>query len=163
MSDAYHLFRKGLDALAAGHADEAIVPLEKAKRLEPDSMSIHEALGKTYLRLRFYDRAIAEFTTILEKEPLDHYAHFCVGRAYDKTGKRRLARRHYRLATFFAPDNGMYRNTLRVFLHREFPDGEPLDDDDQFEADEHEQQEGFDFGRFVDDEGTSGAYERDEG
>ena len=33
MSDAYSLYRQGLDALAAGHADEAIAPLERAKKL----------------------------------------------------------------------------------------------------------------------------------
>jgi Flp pilus assembly protein TadD len=130
MSEAYQLFQKGLAALASGHADEAIVPLERARRMEPDSMSIHEALGKTYLRLGFFDRAVEAFTTILEREPIDAYAHFCLARSYDRLGQVRSARKHYRLATFFAPERTIYRDTLRVFLQRAFPDGESHDEDD---------------------------------
>lgn len=134
MSDAYHFYKKGLAALASGHADEAIVPLERAKKLEPDSMSIHEALGKTYLRLGFYDRAIAEFSTILDKEPIDAYAHFCIAKAYDKLTRDKLARRHYRLASFFDPERAIYRDTLRVFMHRAFPDGLDQFDEDEDDA-----------------------------
>lgn len=125
MSDAYQLFRKGVDALAAGRADEAIVPLERAKRLEPASMSIQEALGKTYLRLRFYDRAVEAFNTILEREPQDDYAHFCLGRCYDKLGNQPMAARHYKLASSLKPTRAIYRDTLRVFLAREYPDEQP--------------------------------------
>jgi len=132
MSEAYQLFQQGLSALAAGHPDEAIVPLERAKRLEPESMSIHEALGKTYLRLQFYDRAAGEFGLIVRKEPLDAYAHFCLARALDKMQRNRLARRHYRLATVFDPQRPIYRDMLRVFLARAYPDGDAhlLDDVD---------------------------------
>lgn len=136
MSEAYQLFQKGLAALAAGHADEAIVPLERAKRLEPDSMSIHEALGKTYLKLGFYDRAVEEFGLIISKEPLDAYAHFCLGRAFDKLQKPRLARRHYRLAATFEPERPIYVDTLRVFLARTYPDGDQHLDDEDGEEDE---------------------------
>jgi Flp pilus assembly protein TadD len=120
MSDAYQLFQKGLAALAAGHADEAIVPLERAKNMEPDSMSIHEALGKTYLRLGFYERAVEEFELIITREPLDAYAHFCLGRAYDRLQRLSLARRHYRLAATFEPERPIYTNTLKVFLARTY-------------------------------------------
>jgi Flp pilus assembly protein TadD len=135
MSEAYQLFQKGLAALASGHADEAIVPLERARNMEPESMSIHEALGKTYLRLGFYDRAVTTFSTILEKEPIDAYAHFCLARAYDRLGEVKPARKHYRLATFFAPDRAIYRDTLRVFLARAYPDGDAHEHDD--DDDEH--------------------------
>lgn len=118
MSDAYQLYRQGLDALAAGHADEAIAPLERAKALEPESTSIHEALGKTYLRVGFLDRAIAEFEMILERDPVDAYAHYCVGRAFDKRGDLAQARHHYRLAAFFAPDQPIYPRTLAAFIAR---------------------------------------------
>ena len=131
MSEAYQLYQRGLAALAAGRADEAIVPLERAKRLEPESMSIHEALGKTYLLVGFLDRAIEEFATILSKEPLDAYAHFCIARAYDKQERKALARRHYKLATSYQPDRAIYRDTLRAFLARAYPEGdEHLDDSD---------------------------------
>ena len=118
MSDAYRLYRQGLDALAAGHADEAIAPLERAKGLEPESNSIHEALGKTYLKLGFYDRAVDEFQVIVDRDPVDAYAHYCLGRAHDRLGEVAPARHHYRLATWFDPDRRIYRDTLNSFLAR---------------------------------------------
>lgn len=118
MSEAYQFYQKGLAALASGHADEAIVPLERAKKLQPDSSSIKEALGKTYFKLHFYDRAIAEFAAILDGEPLDDYAHFCIGRCYDKVGNHPLAQRHYKLALSLKPTREIYRNTLDRFLER---------------------------------------------
>ncbi|MCW2973477.1 MAG: uncharacterized protein JWN72_1750 [Thermoleophilia bacterium] len=118
MSDAYRLYRQGLDALADGHPDEAIAPLERARSLEPESNSVREALGKTYLKIGFHDRAVAEFEVIVERDPVDAYAHFCLGRAYDKLGALILARQHYRLATFFGPETRIYRETLTSFLAR---------------------------------------------
>jgi Flp pilus assembly protein TadD len=118
MSDAYQLYRQGLDALAAGNADEAIAPLERAKRLEPASNSVHEALGKTYLKLGFFDRAIDEFQVIVDRDPVDAYAHYCLGRAHDRLGDVVQARHHYSLATRFDPERRIYRNTLNSFLAR---------------------------------------------
>jgi Flp pilus assembly protein TadD len=118
MSVAYRLYRQGLDALAAGHADEAIAPLERAKGLEPESNSIHEALGKTYLKLGFYDRAVDEFQVIVDRDPVDAFAHYCLGRAHDRLADVAQARHHYRLATWFDPDRKIYRDTLNAFLAR---------------------------------------------
>jgi Flp pilus assembly protein TadD len=128
MTDAYRLYRQGLDALADGHADEAIAPLERARGLEPDSNSVREALGTTYMKIGFHDRAVAEFEVIVERDPVDAYAHFCLGRAYDKLGAPMLARQHYRLAAFFGPERRIFRETLSSFLARtsmpELDDGE---------------------------------------
>lgn len=118
MSDAYRLYQQGLEALAAHRADEAITPLERAKRMEPESNSIREALGKTYLQLGFYDRAIDEFQVIVDRDPVDAYAHFCLGRAFDRVGDARKARHHYSLATRFDPDRRIYRDTLNAFVAR---------------------------------------------
>lgn len=125
MSDAYRLYRQGLEALASGHADEAIAPLERAKRLEPESNSIHEALGKTYLSLGFLERAVEEFQVIVDRDPVDAYAHYCLGRAHDRLGQVERARHHYRLATWFDPARRIYRDTLNAFRART----QTLDDD----------------------------------
>jgi Flp pilus assembly protein TadD len=125
MTDAYQLYRQGLDALASGRADEAIAPLERARALEPESNSVHEALGKTYLRVGFLDRAVAEFQVVLDRDPVDAYAHYCIGRAYDKLGDIDRARHHYRLAAFFAPDQPIYPRTLAAFLARTDSDDDP--------------------------------------
>jgi Flp pilus assembly protein TadD len=118
VSEAYRLYRQGLDAVAAGHADEAIAPLERARRLEPGSNSILEALGKTYLSVGFHDRAIEVFREIVERDPVDAYAHYCLGRAYDRVGAVQEARHHYRLATWFDPARRIYFDTLNAFLAR---------------------------------------------
>lgn len=118
MSDAYRLYRQGLDALDAGRADEAIAPLERARKLEPESNSIHEALGKTYLSLGFHERAVDEFQVIVDRDPVDAYAHYCLGRAHDRLGHVDAARHHFRLATWFDPQRRIYRDTLNAFLAR---------------------------------------------
>ncbi len=122
MSEAYQCFQRGLAALAAGRADEAIVPLQRAARLQPDSMSVHEALGQTWLRLRFYDRARDVFQYIVDREPQDDYAHFCLGRAFERLGQMDAASRHYKIATVMKPEREEYREILVEFLAREFPD-----------------------------------------
>lgn len=121
--DAYQLFRQGLRAIEEGHADEAIAPLERARRLEPGSNSILEALGKVYLELGFFDRAIEQFQVIVDRDPVDAYAHYCLGRAHDRTGDVANARHHYRLATWFDPGRRIYRDTLNAFLARAYPHG----------------------------------------
>ena len=66
MSDTYDLYQQGRRHLAAGMAAQATVPLEKAKRREPDKASIREALGIAYFRIRRYGEAEREFRELLE-------------------------------------------------------------------------------------------------
>ena len=112
MSETYDLYRQGRDHLAAGLAAQATVPLEKAKRREPRKASIREALGIAYFRIRRWADAEAEFREILELAPVDHYAHFALGRCLEKQGRPEEAVGHYRLATFFRPQSAEYRKAL---------------------------------------------------
>jgi Flp pilus assembly protein TadD len=112
MSETYDLYQKGRDHLAAGHAAAATVSLEKAKKREPRKASIREALGIAYYRIRRFAEAEAEFRTILELAPVDHYAHFALGRCLEKQGRPQEAVAHYRLATFFRPQSRDYRQAL---------------------------------------------------
>ena len=59
----------------------ATVALEKAKRLEPDKTSIREALGRAYFRSARFEQAAEEFAAVVERHPVNDYAHFCLGRA----------------------------------------------------------------------------------
>ncbi|HEY7195845.1 MAG TPA: tetratricopeptide repeat protein [Gaiellaceae bacterium] len=108
----YDLYREGRDRLAAGMNAQATVPLEKAKRREPRKASIREALGIAYFRIRRFEEAEAEFREILELQPVDHYAHFALGRCLEKQGKPTEAVGHYRLASFFRPQSREYRAAL---------------------------------------------------
>jgi tetratricopeptide (TPR) repeat protein len=112
MSETYDLFQQGREHLAAGQAAQATVALEKAKKREPRKASIREALGIAYFRIRRFAEAESEFRTILELEPVDHYAHFALGRCLEKQGRLAEAIGHYRLASFFRPQSLDYRRAL---------------------------------------------------
>jgi tetratricopeptide (TPR) repeat protein len=107
--DAYALFQRGLSLLADSHWAQAAVSLEKAKRLEPDKTSIREALGRAYFRSGRYRHAASEFSAVVEQSPANDYAHFCLGRSFEKLGDRRAARRHLSLAFGMRPDRTDYR------------------------------------------------------
>ena len=108
----YNLFQKGRSHLRKGRAAQATVSLEKAKRREPDKASIREALGIAYFRIRRFEEAEAEFREILELQPVDHYAHFALGRCLEKQGRPNEAAPHYRLASFFRPQSQEYKAAL---------------------------------------------------
>ena len=48
MSETYNLFQQGRAHLREGMAAQATVPLEKAKRREPEKASIREALQRDW-------------------------------------------------------------------------------------------------------------------
>ena len=108
MSETYDLFQQGREHLKRGRNAQATVPLEKAKRREPEKTSIREALGIAYFRIRRYREAEREFRDILDRRPVDHYAHFALGRCLEKQGKPKEAVAHYRLASFFRPQSKDY-------------------------------------------------------
>src|SRR5881392_1353148 len=112
MSDAYHLFREGQKRLRKGLTAQATVPLEKAKRLEPEKASIREALGIAYFRLRRWQEAETEFRAVLELSPTDHYAHYALGRALEKQGREAEANGHYKLASSLRPQNEHYASRI---------------------------------------------------
>jgi Flp pilus assembly protein TadD len=113
MSDAYQLFREGQSRLRAGRAAQATVPLEKARRLEPDKASIREALGIAYFRLHRWADAEAEFRAIVEElSPTDDYAHYALGRALEQQGRATEANGHYKLASSMRPRSEEYADRI---------------------------------------------------
>ena len=108
----YDLYRRGSELLEKGDYSAAAIPLEQARSYEPDKTSIREALGRAYFRSGRYDRARDEFAAVVERSPVNDFAHFCLGRALDKTGDRKAARRHLRLAAGLRPDRADYREYL---------------------------------------------------
>jgi Tfp pilus assembly protein PilF len=110
--DTYELFQRGRQLLEQGDPAQAAVPLEKAKRQEPDKASIREALGVAYLRSRRYTKAAAEFEYILESAPANDYAHFCLGRCLQRLGHRSMARGHYKMAVWLRPSVEYYHEAV---------------------------------------------------
>jgi Flp pilus assembly protein TadD len=113
VSEAYDCFQEGRRRLRKGMTAQATVPLEKAKRLEPQKASIREALGIAYFRLRRWQEAEAEFRAVIELSPTDHYAHYALGRALEKQGRANEANGHYKLASSMEPANRRYASRIR--------------------------------------------------
>lgn len=105
----YDLYRRGEALLEAGDFAAAAIPLERARTLEPDKTSIRETLGRAYFRAGRYAQARDEFAAVVERAPVNDFAHFCLGRSLEKTGRRVEARRHLTLAAGLRPDRADYR------------------------------------------------------
>jgi Flp pilus assembly protein TadD len=113
VSEVYDLYQQGRRHLAAGMAAQATVPLEKAKRREPDKASIREALGIAYFRIRRYEEAEQEFRRVLEISPTDDYAHYALGRCLEKRGRAAEANGHYKLASSLRPGSKRYSSRIK--------------------------------------------------
>jgi Flp pilus assembly protein TadD len=113
VSETYDLFQQGRRHLRKGMPAQATVPLEKAKKLEPDKASIREALGIAYFRIQRWAEAESEFRAVLELSPADDYAHYALGRALEKQGKAHEANGHYKLAHSLRPESEDYASRIR--------------------------------------------------
>jgi Flp pilus assembly protein TadD len=112
MSEVYDNFQEGRRRLRNGQAAQATVPLEKAKRGEPNKASIRESLGIAYFRLGRYTDAEAEFRAALEISPVDDYAHYALGRCLEKLGRTTEANAHYKLARSLKPGHATYESRV---------------------------------------------------
>ena len=112
MSETYNLFQEGRARLKQGRAAQATVPLEKAKRREPQKASIREALGIAYFRLQRWRDAEEEFRAMLDLAPVDDYAHYALGRCLEKQGRAHEANGHYKLARSLRPGSEDYAKSV---------------------------------------------------
>jgi Flp pilus assembly protein TadD len=112
VSDTYDLFQEGRRHLREGRAREATGPLEQARRREPQSRSIREALGIAYFRIRRWEEAEAEFRALLEISPVNDYAHYALGRTLEKQGRVKEANGHYKLARTMKPGDEHYASRV---------------------------------------------------
>ena len=92
MSELYDLFKNGTRLLEAGDFHAATVALGRARELDPDKDSIHEAYGRALFGAHRYREAADEFAAIAEHNPTDDYALFCLGRSLQLLGKHAEAR-----------------------------------------------------------------------
>jgi TolA-binding protein len=105
----YGLYQKGMSLLESGDFAQAAVPLSKAAQMAPEKSSIREALGRAYFHSRRYPEAAREFEAVVERYPVNDFAHFCLGRALTLTGQRDRARRHLAIAANLRPEREDYR------------------------------------------------------
>ena len=107
--DVYDLFQRGTELLNEGHNHQAVIPLTRARDLEPDKTSIREALGRALFGAQRYEQAAAEFQAVVDRAPTDDFALFCLGRSLQLLGRHAEARRPLALAACLQPGRRDYR------------------------------------------------------
>jgi tetratricopeptide (TPR) repeat protein len=109
MESVYDLYRRGCELLGHGDHQAAIVPLSKARDLEPEVASIREALGRALFHAQRYESAAAEFDAVASRTPTNDYAQFCLGRSMQLLGRHREACKPLALACSLAPERADYK------------------------------------------------------
>ena len=109
MDSLYDLYQRGCELLDHGDYQAAIVPLSKARDLEPDKASIREALGRALFHAQRYEGAADEFQAVATNTPTNDYALFCLGRSMQLLGRHREACKPLALACSLRPEREDYR------------------------------------------------------
>jgi Flp pilus assembly protein TadD len=109
MDNVYELYRRGCDLLDHGDHMAAIVPLRRARELEPSKTSIREALGRALFHAQHYEHAAEEFEAVATASPTDDYALFCLGRSMQMLGRHSEARHPLAVACSMRPSRADYR------------------------------------------------------
>src|ERR1700730_16886953 len=109
MESVYDLYQRGCALLDNGDYQAAIVPLSKARDLEPEKASIRETLGRALFHARRYESAAAEFHAVADRAPTNDYALFCLGRSMQLLGRHREACQPVALARSPPPERADYR------------------------------------------------------
>jgi tetratricopeptide (TPR) repeat protein len=117
-ADTYELFRRGSRLLAARHAHQAVIALERARDAAPRHGSVREALGRAYYGAGRPAAAGAEFAEAIEIDPTNDYAHFGLALCLARGGERTRALGHLRLAIAMRPGNPAYRRALSRVEHQ---------------------------------------------
>jgi tetratricopeptide (TPR) repeat protein len=121
MENVYDLYQRGCELLERGDHQAAIVPLSKARDLEPDKASIREALGRALFHAQRYEGAAEEFKAVATNTPTNDYALFCLGRSMQLLGRHREACQPLALACSLRPERAdyrVYRDRARRDAHR---------------------------------------------
>lgn len=107
--DAYTLFRSGTSLLEGGDHHAAVLPLQRARALEPDKASVREALGRALFHTQRYGEAAQEFAAVTAAEPTNDFALFCLGRCLQQLGRDAEALPPLTQAAALQPDRADYR------------------------------------------------------
>jgi tetratricopeptide (TPR) repeat protein len=109
MDSAYDLFQRGSALLDQGDFHAAVIPLTRARDLEPGKDSVREALGRALFHTQRYEAAREEFEAVVEHAPTNDYALFCLGRSLQLLGRHAEARHPLALASNLRPERRDYR------------------------------------------------------
>ena len=79
--------RYSLYLMAMGRTQDSFEQINKARELDPLSISINFSLGWRLYMARQYDRAIEQLRNTLEMDPSDDLPHLIAGQAYEQKGQ----------------------------------------------------------------------------
>ena len=83
--------RYSLYLMAMGRAEDSVGQIDKARELDPLSISINFSLGWRFYMARQYDRAIQQLRNTLEMDPSYELPHLVLGLSYAQKGDFGLA------------------------------------------------------------------------
>ncbi len=83
--------RYSLYLIAMGRVQDSFAQIQKARELDPLSISINFSLGWRLYLARQYDRSIKQLQDTLEMDPTYELPHLVVGQAYEQKGDYTLA------------------------------------------------------------------------
>lgn len=83
--------RYSLYSIAMGRFGDSFEQINKARELDPLSISINSSLGWRFYLARQYDRAIEQLRNTLEMDPSYEWARLILGQAYEQKGEYKLA------------------------------------------------------------------------
>jgi serine/threonine protein kinase/tetratricopeptide (TPR) repeat protein len=92
-----------------GRFDEALSELEKARELNPFSLSINTSIGYLFYYARQYDKAITEGQKALQLDPDFHWAHDVIALAYLQKGEFKEALASFQKAIAFSESSVDYK------------------------------------------------------
>jgi Flp pilus assembly protein TadD len=97
-------FRAAEQLLAARDPQGAVKLLDSVIAAHPENTAARLLRARAFFAAAQLRPAELEFTVVLEREPDNAYAHFALGRTYERQNRPDQARRHFRLAAALDPN-----------------------------------------------------------
>ena len=104
--------RYSLYLMAMGRTDDSVEQINKARELDPLSISINFSLGWRFYMARQYDRAIQQLRNTLEMDPSYELPHLVLGLSYAQKGDFGLAVPELRRAVELSHGTPLMRSAL---------------------------------------------------
>jgi len=96
--------RYSLYLIAMGRTEESLVEMNRARSLDPLSLSMNFSLGWRLYMARQYDQAISQLLNTIEMDPSYLLAHIVLGQCYEQEGKYSEAITELQKAAAMSPD-----------------------------------------------------------
>ncbi len=96
--------RYSLYLMAMGRTDESLAEMNKARSLDPLSLSMNFSLGWRLFMARQYEQAASQLTDTIEMDPSYLLAHIVLGQCYEQEGKYAQAISELQKAALMSPD-----------------------------------------------------------